>query len=369
MRCFPEHKPLKFNMISARPQQIQRFLLDQIPDHPRDIVSLTAETFNVTRTTVHRHLGKLIRSKDIIKSGTTNGASYYLKSAVRKNLSFEIKPDLDEQQVWRDCLAEPLSVLPDNVYSICEYSFGVIFNNVLEHSAGRTLRVLTAWQGDSLQIDVLDDGLGIFRKLQATFNLASEREAVLQLIKGRLTTDPQQHTGEGIFFTSRLVDRFFIWSYDLSYYQDNLEDDWFIETRAKALPGTGVSLLINKDCTRTLAEVFARYTTEDAEGIPRFDRTHILVELSRFGEERYVSRSQAKRLLLGLDKFKHVIMDFKNVRTVGQGFVDEVFRGFRNRHPHIKLEFINVSEDVQFMIEHGLPDPAGHLGKKFLYRH
>jgi len=62
-------------------------------------------------------------------------------------------------------------------------------------------------------------------------------------------------------------------------------------------------------------------------------------------------------------------MDFKNVRTVGQGFVDEVFRVFRNRHPHIKLEFINVSEDVQFMIEHGLPDPVGHLGEKFLYRH
>lgn len=356
-------------MISSRPQEIQHFLLAEIPDHPRDIVSVTAETFNVTRTTVHRHLSKLIRSREIIKSGTTNGVTYYLKSAVNKNLSFEIKPDLDENQIWMDCLAEPLSVLPDNVYGICEYSFGVIFNNVLEHSAGKTVRVLTAWKGDSLQIDVVDDGLGIFRKLQATFNLASEREGVLQLIKGRLTTDPQQHTGEGIFFASRLVDRFFIWSYDLSYYQDNIEHDWFIETRDTGLPGTGVSLLINKHCTRTLAEVFARYTTEDAEGIPRFDRTHIMVELSRFGEERYVSRSQAKRLLLGLDKFKHVIMDFKNVRTVGQGFVDEVFRVFRNRHPQIKFKFINVTDDVQFMIERSLPDPASHLGKNFLYHH
>ncbi|MBI4356629.1 MAG: STAS-like domain-containing protein [Gammaproteobacteria bacterium] len=68
-----------------------------------------------------------------------------------------------------------------------------------------------------------------------------------------------------------------------------------------------------------------------------------------------ISRSQAKRILRGLEQFKTIRLDFKKVDIVGQGFVDEIFRVFIRQYPHIKIEFCNANSDVQFMIERGIP--------------
>lgn len=35
-----------------------------------------------------------------------------------------------------------------------------------------------------------------------------ERDAILELSKGKLITDAENHAGEGIFFTSRVFDEF-----------------------------------------------------------------------------------------------------------------------------------------------------------------
>jgi len=64
----------------------------------------------------------------------------------------------------------------------------------------------------------------------------------------------------------------------------------------------------------------------------------------------YISRSQAKRLLHALDRFKKIVLDFKGVSTVGQAFADEVFRVFAKAHPGIDIEPINATENVDFMI-------------------
>lgn len=44
------------------------------------------------------------------------------------------------------------------------------------------------------------------------------------------------------------------------------------------------------------------------------------------------SRSQAKRLLARVDKFKKVIFDFDDVEPIGQAFADEVFCVFAKQH-------------------------------------
>jgi len=61
-------------------------------------------------------------------------------------------------------------------------------------------------------------------------------------------------------------------------------------------------------------------------------------------------RSQAKRLLAGLQLFKEVVLDFANVETIGHSFADEVFRVFVNGHPDVKISFVNANDDVQKMI-------------------
>ena len=104
-----------------------------------------------------------------------------------------------------------------------------------------------------------------------------------------------------------------------------------------------------------MQEVYAQYQGEDSDGIQSFDKTHIIVGLSKLGGERYVSRSQARRIILGLEKFKHIFLDFEGISTVGQGFVDEVFRVFQSKHPKMKIGYTNASDDVKFMIERSLP--------------
>jgi hypothetical protein len=111
----------------------------------------------------------------------------------------------------------------------------------------------------------------------------------------------------------------------LAYIRVNTDHDWFVET------------------------------IEDSEGIPKFDKTHKIIELSKLGDERYVSRSQARRIILGLENFNYVYLDFKDISTVGQGFVEEVFRVFKLKRPRIKIDYINANDDVKFMIERSLP--------------
>ena len=333
-------------------EEIRAFILENIQNHPQDIVAVTAGKFSVSRTTVHRHLNRLIKENKIIKSGTTKRVIYSLAGTKNKEIAVGISPGIEEHKIW-DGLKQDFATLNKNVYDICEYGFTEIFNNAVEHSAGSAVLVATRWDKDAVMISTTDNGIGIFKKIKEAFKLNNERESILQLSKGKLTTDPEHHTGEGIFFVSRCFDEFHINANGLSYSKLNLEDDWFIEsTENKTKKGTYVSMKIDLKSKRNLKQIFDRFTNPETY---KFDRTHIWVQLSKAEEENYISRSQAKRLLVGLEKFKEVILDFKGVTTVGQGFVDEVFRVFQKSHPRIKIKYINANEDVEFMIKRGLP--------------
>ncbi len=346
-------------MPQTRPEKIKEFILAQVPEHPRDIISLTVKQFKVTPTTIHRHLNKLLKQGEVVKTGRTRGAFYFLKSSLQKKLEFPIKPGLEEHQVWMDYLHDAFSILPENVYSICNYGFGEMFNNAIDHSQGTRIAVRSKIKKNILKLNIYDNGIGIFNKIKNAFGLENERASILELTKGKVTTDPNHHTGEGIFFTSLAVDEFTIVSSKLAYIKNNLEDDWFIETPNHPIKGTGIFLEIRLNSNKKLKDVFRQYSTLDQkEGRPKFDKTHIRIELSKSGQDRYVSRSQAKRILTGLEDFNHIVLDFSHIKTVGQGFVDEVFRIFQNKYPAIKIEYSNANEDVRFMIERSLPDKS-----------
>lgn len=81
-----------------------------------------------------------------------------------------------------------------------------------------------------------------------------------------------------------------------------------------------------------------------------FDKTIIPVTLATHGDDALISRSQAKRLLAGVDLFRSVVFDFGGVSAIGQAFADQIFRVFANEHPDISLAPINANKDVQDMI-------------------
>src|SRR5438067_215023 len=84
---------------------------------------------------------------------------------------------------------------------------------------------------------LVDDGVGIFEKIRRQCKLDDHRQAILELSKGKLTTDPERHTGQGIFFTSRIFDEFLIRSDHFIFGHFRKEGDWLVEVAPKDSPG------------------------------------------------------------------------------------------------------------------------------------
>ena len=105
-----------------------------------------------------------------------------------------------------------------------------------------------------------------------------------------------------------------------------------------------MSMEILLSSTRSIKEVFDEFT--DAEEDLAFNKTVVPVKLALYEGEQLISRSQGKRILNRVEKFKTVILDFQGVSLIGQGFGDEIFRVFATRNPQIKLIPVNVNEDI-----------------------
>ncbi|MGP1683225.1 MAG: STAS-like domain-containing protein, partial [Giesbergeria sp.] len=74
------------------------------------------------------------------------------------------------------------------------------------------------------------------------------------------------------------------------------------------------------------------------------------MRLAVIGTDQLVSRSQAKRTLARIEKFKFVVLDFKGVSEIGQAFADEIFRVYAKAHPEIIIAPMNESKAVAAMI-------------------
>ena len=220
---------------------------------------------------------------------------------------------------------------------------------MIDHSESEEALVHLSRTATNLTIDVIDAGVGIFKKIQAEFDLHDPRHALLELSKGKLTTDEARHTGEGIFYTSRMFDKFTIVSDTLCFIRENDEDDWLIETsEGESLQGTIIRLEIKTKTQRTSLEVFEKFAA--GEDDLDFSRTHLPLQLLLYEGEELISRSQAKRLLIRLDGFREVLLDFKGIKRIGQAFADEIFRVYKNTHPHVEIVDVGATEHVQQMI-------------------
>ena len=201
---------------------------------------------------------------------------------------------------------------------------------------------------NSTFLSIHDDGIGIFKRIAQALSLQDIRFALLELSKGKFTTDPLHHSGEGIFFVSRMCDQFSIFANDLHYYHaasrsfDVLEDEV-----ATGELGTDVRMWLSHETSRTMKEVFDEYASDSTFA---FDKTIVPVRLARIGTENLVSRSQAKRLISRFDQFRVVALDFEDVGEIGQAFADELFRVFAQSHPSVSLLTMNTSEQVNLMI-------------------
>lgn len=333
--------------VRKRGEQIRRFIVENVDQHNSDIGRVTAKKFDISRQAVNKHLKRLVDENAIVREGNTRNRTYALCPLETWESSYELGPNLQEDVVWRNDVAPSLDHLPDNVFDIWHYGFTEMFNNAIDHSDGKTVDIFVEKTATYTEIALFDDGIGIFKKIQNELGLLDERHAVLELAKGKLTTDPDNHTGEGIFFTSRMFDEFQILSGGV-YFSHEFDDhrDWILE-RTRFDSGTGVWMKINNHTARTLKRIFDQYTSKDDIG---FTKTVVPVRLAQYGDDKLVSRSQAKRLLARVDRFRIVIFNFEGVDSIGQAFADEIFRVFANKNPEIEINFIKANSAVKRMI-------------------
>lgn len=342
-------------------EEVRSYILRNI--NKPGLAAKISEKFGITRQAANRHLRQLVIEGAIRASGKTQSREYRLANTTKQDFEYAIVPDLDEDLVWRVDIRPLLANLPQNVIEIWHWAFTEMFNNAIDHSEGKSIAVEIKKTAIDAQIVIADDGVGIFKKLKKRFDLEDERQALLELSKGKLTTDPKKHSGQGIFFTSRMVDSFRIFSGETYFTHDNKsDDDWFLDASEDVNTGTGVFIRVSNHTSRTTRKILSQFSVDGSLG---FNKTIVPVELARYGTDQLVSRSQAKRVLARVDQFSQVLLNFTGVDEIGQAFADEIFRVFANEHPDIEILPIHANKNImgiyQAALKSGRP---GFKGKK-----
>lgn len=313
-----------------------------------------AENLEISRQYAQRILKELVEEGMLVKLGSTRSASYVLpryadqvkwkydKRFRNQNLAeHSVLEDVEGRSQFRQSLSE-------NLRSIFEYAFSEMLNNAIEHSRSENIHIAVEKRMENLVFFVNDFGIGVFRNVMQKRKLKSELEAIQDLLKGKTTTQPKAHSGEGIFFTSKVADIFILESFGKKLTINNLIKDIFIEEVKPSKKGTKVSFQISCDSKKHLNDIFKKYQTDPAEHA--FDKTEIQIKLYTLGTV-HVSRSQARRVLSGLEKFKSIVLDFDKVPTIGQAFADEIFRVFKNKYTDITITPTNMNDTVRFWVE------------------
>src|SRR4030042_3964435 len=208
-----------------------------------------------SRAYVNRFFNQLKAEGKIVQIGKANSAYYIF--ADKKNIAQAQKLILSTRKILGNRgLAEDFILdqikkqtgifleLPYNIEQILNYAFTEMLNNAIEHSQSKKIEVKVKRDKESVQFDVIDIGIGIFRNIRSKKGLRSDLEAIQDLLKGKQTTLPSRHSGEGIFFTSKLADILIISSKNNKLIFNNLLGDIFIED-SKEIRGTKVHFFIN----------------------------------------------------------------------------------------------------------------------------
>ena len=236
-----------------------------------------AEHLHLSRQRAFVLLTKLVHEGKAIRIGERRGRRYAVP-----NIPFEIRDRIElslenkklkEHEVLMDIRDRfvPLKLAPENVKSIFDYAFSEMLNNAIEHSKSPRITVEALVSGHTasgsptqFSFTVRDYGIGAFRNLMQKRSLTSELEAMQDLLKGKVTTAPEAHSGQGIFFTSKVADRFSLRSYGWEMRVDNTVPDIFFLADEVPVEGTEVRFDIDYHSARHLIDVFRRLNRKTA---------------------------------------------------------------------------------------------------------
>ena len=327
-------------------QAIKDRILINAPSHPKDLVRYSIENLSISRNTALKYINELIKEKKLLRSDAGRYTSYSLP-VESADFTFRMSKKLSEENIAEKILSFIGTIQP-SVAQIFDYAFMEITNNAIEHSGAKNIHVQAQKSIEKIRITIKDDGIGIFKKIKDTLGLQNENQAIIELSKGKFTSSPENHSGEGIFFSSKLCDKFFILSDGLIFSPQQIDAQ--TSEIEKLKKGTKVTFEINFDTKKVAKEIFDEYAGFDYDK-PKF-KTVVQLRFMQQEGLTLTSRSQARRLLTRMEKFTTVVLDFQEVNFIGQAFADEIFRVYAKKHPAIKFEPLNESPQIRAMIAH-----------------
>lgn len=260
---------------------------------------------------------------------------------------------LDEAEVWAELRENLDIVVPAPARGILAYAVTEMVNNAIDHSGGTEVTVSATVTGRNIQVRIADDGIGAFRNMSEGLGLGGPSEALVEVTKGKRTTQPDRHAGEGLFFTLRAADVASLSSNGYIVVADASQGADRFAAGSSRNAGTVVTVRLNLDTGRQLADVFGQFAPLDDEGMGGFVATAPRISLVSYSGE-FVSRSEAKRFAEGLERFETVVLDFAGLDLIGQGFADELFRVWQRAHPEVELQVTGASRGVKLMIDRAL---------------
>lgn len=340
---------------TRKSEEIRHAILKEIFDCSGVVnVKQLAAQEGVTVQSIYRQINWLVENEQISKekSGKQN---VYRLLPLKQKADLYATSNLQEDVVLKKHFLPLLDGVSDTVSHVFSYVFTEMLNNVIEHSEAKLVSICLEKNAYCISCQIFDNGIGIFEKISRSLNLPEKKFAILELAKGKFTTDPNSHTGEGVFFSSKVADRFCISSDNLLFLGAHNDDDreYIFDTPTEfASIGTVVDFDIVLDRVVSAADIMNKYTrAPESYG---FSKTVVPVKLLEYQEQNpmFISRSQAKRLYARFEKFSNVILDFEDVPEIGQAFADELFRVFPNAHPNCWIEYVGANEKVEAMIRH-----------------
>lgn len=328
-----------------RQSAIKHYIIEKISSGEDErLTEKIAEALGLNRNTVHSYINRLV-SEGVIRR-VKRGKYETVKQEFVYEL-FRKKGDLDSDTgAYRKYVMPHIEKFSSNVRLIWEYGFSEMINNVMDHSMAEKAVVKVIHDICNTAVLLYDDGIGIFEKIRSYFGFATLEDAICELFKGKLTTDSANHSGEGIFFTSKIMDEFFIISDGRIFSCNKYEETELSGMSAFGNEGTTVYMLLSNNSNKSLRDVFDKYSNVDGG----FTKT--VIPLKNIFDSSPVSRSQAKRICHRLESFKEITIDFEGMEWMGQGFAHQLFVVFANSHPDAVITPVNMCDAVEEMYKH-----------------
>ncbi len=317
--------------------------------HADDLPAHLMARLGIGRRQAGNVLRKLVAMQWLASTGTPRKPRFApgpLRQVVRR---YDLA-GLREDSPWRRDFAPAFDLKPE-LRRMAQHAFTELLNNAVDHSGGRSVTVSMRQTPVQVQLLVSDDGLGLFERISRDFAIEDPTLAMLELSKGKLTSDPDRHLGHGLFFCSRLADVFDIHANQAAFQCRSWDQRRWHTGRPAALSGTSVYVAISLDTLCTLDAVLRAHSS--TEGSYRFERTSVplnLIGSGGHGELTLASRADAKRVASRLAQFSVAELDFNGISDIGHGFADELFRVYGRQHPALQLVPVGMVPRVAAMV-------------------